>query len=63
MKDSSKRKRKREDIENVKEEENALKEDKQLFLQKSKRLKMDNDNLLREIVNLKKFEDLVQHLH
>ena len=45
MKGSSKRKRTREELEEVKEEEDALKLDRQAFLQEMKRLKEENVKL------------------
>ena len=45
MKDSSKRKRTRAEMEEVKEFEQSLKEDRQKFLQQAKRLKQERDML------------------
>ena len=45
MKDSSKRKRTRKEMEDVKEFEQSLKEDRQQFLQQTKRLKQERDEL------------------
>ena len=51
MKSSSKRKRTREELEEVKQEEGELKNDKQFFLQMVKRLK-DEKAVLEEQVEL-----------
>ncbi len=45
MKSSAKRKRTRQELENVKQEEEELKADKQLFLQMVKRLKEEKAEL------------------
>jgi hypothetical protein len=45
MKDSSKRKRTRAEMEEVKEFEQSLREDRQKFLQQAKRLKHERDLL------------------
>jgi len=62
LKPSSKRKRTREELEEVKDEELDLKEDKQKFLQETKRLKQDKHDLEDRVVELKKYEDLVLQL-
>ncbi len=49
MKSSSKRKRTRQELENVKQEEEELKSDKQLFLQMVKRLKEEKTELEEQI--------------
>ena len=49
MKDSSKRKRTRQEMEEVKDFEKSLKEDRQIFLQDTKRLKMERDSLMRTV--------------
>jgi hypothetical protein len=46
MKDSSKRKRTRQEMEEVKVFEKSLKADRQIFLQDTKRLKMEHDSLM-----------------
>ena len=51
MKSSSKKKRTREELEEVKQEEGELKNDKQFFLQMVKRLK-DEKEVLEEQVEL-----------
>ncbi len=43
IKGASKRKRTKEELEEVKQEEEFLKEDRQSFLQEVKRLKRDNE--------------------
>ena len=45
MKDSSKRKRTRQEMEDVREFEQSLKDDRQQFLQQAKRLKLERDQL------------------
>ena len=49
MKSSSKRKRTREELENVKQEEEELKNDKQQFLQTVKRLREEKAELEEEL--------------
>lgn len=49
LKGSSKRKRTHEELEEVKNEEDELKEDKQSFLQEVKRLKKENADLERRV--------------
>jgi hypothetical protein len=46
---TSKRKRKREELEEVKEEESLFKKDKQRFLLEYKRLKEQNDELCGQL--------------
>ena len=50
LKGSSKRKRTRKELEEVKHEEEALKEDKQEFLKEMKRLKEENHRLSAMLV-------------
>ena len=45
MKDNSKRKRSRQDMEKVREFESSFKEDRQQFFQQAKRLKQEKDAL------------------
>jgi len=52
MKDSSKRKRTRKEMEDVKEFEESLKEDRHEFLQKTKRLKQERDLLAQQVIQL-----------
>ena len=49
MKDSTKRKRTRQEMEEVKEFEKSLKEDRQIFLHDTKRLKMERDILMQTV--------------
>ena len=49
LKGSSKKKRSRLEMEEVKHEENELNEDKQEFLKQYKKLKLDHDNLKVEL--------------
>ena len=49
MKGSSKRKRTREELEEVKQEEDFLKDDRQLFLQEFKRLRKENEELAEAV--------------
>ncbi len=59
MKGTSKRKRTREEIEEVKQEEEELKNDRQGYLQQIKRLKEDKDRL-EEIVLLSQAESIMK---
>ena len=49
MKNSSKRKRTREELEEVKQEEEALKEDRHQFLQEVKRLKQEHAEMMEAL--------------
>ena len=46
----------------VKDEEDQLKEDKQRYLQETKRLKIEKAGLENEVVKLQQYKDLVQQL-
>jgi hypothetical protein len=46
MKSSSKRKRTKDEIEEVKQEEEALKDDRHMFLMEYKRMKQENADML-----------------
>jgi hypothetical protein len=63
LKSSSKRKRKHNEIEEVKQEEEELKRDKQGFLHDSKRRKEQEQSLIQENCDLKQLEGLVHQLH
>jgi predicted phosphohydrolase len=52
IKGGSKRKRTKEELEEVKQEEEYLKIDKQEFLQEVKRLKRNNEELQRQVQKL-----------
>ena len=58
LKDSSKGKRKRHEMEEVKEEEQALNRDKQQYLRAVKRLKQDNDEMEQQMIELNQFKNL-----
>jgi predicted nuclease with TOPRIM domain len=49
MKNSSKRKRTRDELEEVKQEEEALKEDRHQFLQEVKRLKQEHAEMMEAL--------------
>jgi predicted nuclease with TOPRIM domain len=49
MKNSSKRKRTREELEEVKQEEEALKDDRHSFLQEVKRLKQEHAEMMEAL--------------
>ena len=49
MKSTSKRKRTREELEDVKQEEDALKDDRQAFLQEIKRLKQEHAEMVEAL--------------
>jgi hypothetical protein len=63
LKETSHRKRTKVDLEEVKNEEEELKEDKQSYLRQSKRLKEEKQDLLNTIEALKHYEGLVNNLH
>ena len=52
MKDSTRRKRTRQEMEEVKEFEQSLKLDRQQFLQETKRLKLERDQMQDQIIEL-----------
>ena len=58
MKDSSKRKRTRKEMEEVKEFEQSLKEDRQQFLQDTKRLKQERDQMQEQIIELSQVAEM-----
>ena len=49
MKSSTKRKRTRDELEDVKQEEEALKDDRQSFLQEVKRLKQEHAEMMEAL--------------
>jgi hypothetical protein len=53
MKASSKRKRTRKELDEVKDEEEELKEDKQAYLQAVKRLREERDQMELELLELR----------
>ena len=63
LKESSKRKRRHEEIEDVKEEEQRLKEDRQSFLKTFQRMRDENEKLKVKLPELQKCELLLQQLH
>jgi hypothetical protein len=62
LKPSSKRKRTRAEVEEVKDEETQLKLNPQLFFQQSKRLKNDYAQLENEVVQLRQVAGVQQRL-
>jgi cell division septum initiation protein DivIVA len=60
MKDSSKRKRTRQEMEEVREFEQDLKEDRQKFLQQAKRLKQERDMLQERLSSISQSQQTVQ---
>jgi hypothetical protein len=63
LKDSSKRKRKHEEIEEVKVEETELKENRHQFLKSYQQIKLENEALKVKLPELQKCELLLQQLH
>ena len=59
LKPSSKRKRTREEMTEVKDEELQLKEDKQMYLLETKRLKTKTSELNEEVQELKQYKEVV----
>ena len=62
LKPSNKRKRTRQKMYEVKDEEKVLKEDKQKFLQETKRLKLDKEALEKRLLEMKPLEDMIHNL-
>jgi len=52
MKDTTHRKRTRQEMEDVKEFEQSLKQDRQQFLQETKRLRQERDQMQEQIIEL-----------
>ena len=63
MKDNSKRKRTRKEMEEVKELEESLKEDRQGFFQQTKRLRQERDLLQQQVVLLSQNQDDLEQLY
>ena len=63
MKDCTKRKRTRDEMEEVREFEQSLKEDRHKFLQKTKRLKEERDELQQQVDSLSQSQQTVQQLY
>jgi cell division septum initiation protein DivIVA len=63
MKESSKRKRTRQEMEEVREFETSLKEDRQKFLHQAKRMKQERDVLVQQVQELSQSEILVRSLY
>ena len=53
LKDSTKRKRTREELKEVADEEEKLKQNKQGYLKENKRLRTEKDNLSQEVIKLR----------
>jgi len=62
MKDNSKRKRTRKEMEEVKEFEQSLKEDRQGFFQQTKRLKQERDMLYEQVNLMSQNQDNLEQL-
>ena len=62
MKPYSKQKRRRADIEDVKEEETSLRKDKQVFLQNVKRLKQETQEVKKDNFRLRAVEQMMEGL-
>jgi hypothetical protein len=63
IKDSSSRKRKFKELEEVKQEESELKENKQAFLAQYKMLKESNASLLEKVDNMHHYETILDSLY
>ena len=62
LKDSSHRKRRKVDVEEVKEEEKELQKDRQGYLYAAKRLKEEVQDMKEEMIVLRHSQELVQKL-
>ena len=62
MKDTTKRKRTREELKEVADEEARLKDNKQGYLKENKRLRTEKDNLRQEVIELRKSDFIVKKL-
>jgi hypothetical protein len=62
LKETSKRKRNRKELEEVKEEESRMKENKQQYFHETKRLRREKELLADRVNELKKYEDIVHQL-
>ena len=62
LKDTTKRKRTREELKEVEEEEDRLKSDKHGYLKENKRLRTEKDNLRQEVIELRKSDFIVKKL-
>jgi inorganic pyrophosphatase len=63
MKEGSKRKRSRQEMEDVREFETSFKEDRQQFFQKAKRLKEEKDMLDQQVIELGAAHQVLQNLY
>mmetsp|Transcript_8936 Transcript_8936/g.6703 ORF Transcript_8936/g.6703 Transcript_8936/m.6703 type:complete len:120 (+) Transcript_8936:2258-2617(+) len=62
LKDTSKRKRQRDELEEVKQEESLLKEDRQSYLQNAKRIRREHNELLNKLEDLHKLQEQMKVL-
>jgi uncharacterized coiled-coil DUF342 family protein len=63
MKEGSKRKRSRQEMEEVREFEQSFKEDRQQFFQQAKRLKEEKDQLDQQVIELGAAHQVLQNLY
>jgi cell division septum initiation protein DivIVA len=63
MKESTRRKRTRQEMEEVKEFEQSLKADRQQFLQETKRLKQERDVLQDQMIELSQSHEMLQQVY
>ncbi len=63
MKESTRRKRTRQEMEEVKEFEQSLKADRQGFLQETKRLKQERDVLQDQMIELSQSHEMLQQVY
>jgi hypothetical protein len=63
MKDSSKRKRTRQEMEDVREMEKDLKDDRQHFLQRTKKLREERDQMETKMIELEQSEVVLRKLY
>jgi hypothetical protein len=62
LKDSTKRKRTREEVKEVADEEEKLKENKQGYLKENKRLRTERDDLRQEVIQLRRSDQVLKQL-
>jgi hypothetical protein len=63
MKPSSKHKRRRQEMDEVKEEEELLNKDKLRYLEAVKRLKRDSKTVDEKMINIQRNEEILNKLH
>jgi len=62
LKETTKRKRTREEMREVKNEEEKLGQNKQEYLKQAKRLRTEKENLMQEVIQLRKSDQVLRQL-